>query len=89
MKLADALRTEMKAKGIGQSELARRLGVRQPTIWAWLNGSQPGARNLQRIASALGIDAGAIDLSPSHAEPHRDNTLTSRSGRRGVQQRAS
>ncbi|NYD91417.1 XRE family transcriptional regulator [Sphingomonas melonis] len=44
----------MKARGIGQSDLARRVGVQQGTISKIINGSTSNSRYLLRIARELG-----------------------------------
>lgn len=50
---------------ITQTELARRLGVKQPTVWEWLhNQSSPSAENLQKLSRETGI---SIDELLSHA----------------------
>jgi transcriptional regulator with XRE-family HTH domain len=46
---------------MSQAELARASGVRQPTIAAIESGAQKTARNLPRIAAALGVDIWEID----------------------------
>lgn len=51
----------MAAKQISQAELARRVGVTQPTVWGWLAGdSQPSARTLKKLASATGLSIDAL-----------------------------
>ena len=49
------------ALSMSQAELARASGVRQPTIAAIESGTQKTARNLPRIAAALGVDIWEID----------------------------
>lgn len=44
----------MKAKGIGQTDLARRVGVQQGTISKIINGSTTNSRYLLHIARELG-----------------------------------
>lgn len=43
----------MDAAGIGQTELARRVGVRQPTIHKLLNDQRYGSTHLHKIAREL------------------------------------
>lgn len=31
--------------GGSQAEAARAIGLKQPSVWAWLNGGQPSAKN--------------------------------------------
>lgn len=50
------LRTWMELHDVSQSELARRMDLSQPTIWAWLHGeSMPSLENLRRLAAETGI----------------------------------
>lgn len=54
----------MEKKGIGQSELASRIGVGQPAISMMLNRQcRPQRRTIRKIADALNVDA--TDLWPS------------------------
>lgn len=41
-------------RGLSQSELARRVGVRQPTIFKVVSGSSSQSKHLHRIARELG-----------------------------------
>lgn len=52
---------ERRARGISMNELARRTGLRQPTI-SILESSQPNPKldTLLRIAEALELDLGAV-----------------------------
>jgi transcriptional regulator with XRE-family HTH domain len=64
------LKSWMARQEITQVELARRLGVSQPTVWEWLNGhSRPSLDNLLALASETGItvDELARDLPPKAA----------------------
>jgi transcriptional regulator with XRE-family HTH domain len=49
----DRLRREMEKAGLTQAELARQLRVSQPTVFAWLNGSQPRADLYERLLVVL------------------------------------
>lgn len=44
----------MEAKGISQSEMARRVGVSQSTIWKLTQPGAQGSKHTHRIASILG-----------------------------------
>lgn len=44
----------MEALGLSQAELARRVGVRQPTIFKLTSGGGYGSKHLHRIARELG-----------------------------------
>jgi len=44
-----------------QAELARRVGVTQPTVWGWLSGdSLPSAETLKKLATATGLSIDAL-----------------------------
>lgn len=44
-----------KAKGITQTELAERLGIKRTTVSMWeMNASSPTARMIPALAAALG-----------------------------------
>jgi transcriptional regulator with XRE-family HTH domain len=51
--IADRLRERMQALGLSQAELARRVGVRQPTIFKLTTGGGYGSKHLHRIAREL------------------------------------
>jgi transcriptional regulator with XRE-family HTH domain len=51
---ADRLKRLMTANGMSQAELARRVGVRQPTIYKLLTGENYGSTHLHKIARELG-----------------------------------
>lgn len=47
---------QLQRRGISRTELARRMGVKQPFISQLLNGQrEPGLRVLERLAEALGV----------------------------------
>jgi transcriptional regulator with XRE-family HTH domain len=48
------LRERMNEEGISQAELARRVGVRQPTIFKLLTGENAGSTHIHKIARELG-----------------------------------
>jgi len=55
------LRTYLRRKRITQAEFARRLGVSQPTVWAWINGTKsPTVDNLVRIAQETNLSVDAL-----------------------------
>ena len=52
----DRMTGAREATGLGQAELAKRLGVKVKTIRAWENDqSEPRANKLQRLAGLLGV----------------------------------
>lgn len=43
--------------GLNQTELANKVGVKQPSVSKWENGTDvPGGENLQRLAMVLGVE---------------------------------
>jgi transcriptional regulator with XRE-family HTH domain len=57
MDLGERVRERMKALNISQSELARRVGVSQPTINNLINRSKRGSTHLHKVARELGTTA--------------------------------
>ena len=50
------LHLHMEKKKLSQSELARLMGVSQPTVWHWLNGSKfPRPAKLLKLADLTGL----------------------------------
>lgn len=54
MLIADRLRDLMVERGLSQSELARRVGVSQATIYKLVSGTGYGSKHLHNIAKHLG-----------------------------------
>ena len=61
-----------KGKGMTLAEVADRLGVSKPTVWAWEKGkARPIDERLPALAEALGVDPGLLvqaDEPPGLAE---------------------
>lgn len=57
MTLAERIQARMRKLGLSQSELARRVGLRQSTINALVNGDAQGSKHLHQIARALETSA--------------------------------
>lgn len=55
-----------RAKGLNQAELARKAGIKQPSLWALEHAvtKKPKAETLMRVATALGVPLREI-LRPS------------------------
>lgn len=53
MSIGARIREKLDALGINQTELARRVGVSQPTINALIRGENSGSKHLHRIAAEL------------------------------------
>ena len=57
-----------KLKGLTQGELAARLGVSKPTVWAWEQGrARPIEERMAAIAEVLGVESD--DLRPDRFTP--------------------
>ncbi|HKT86632.1 MAG TPA: helix-turn-helix transcriptional regulator [Novosphingobium sp.] len=62
--LGERLHRLRKLRGMTQGELAARLGVSKPTVWAWeQDRARPIEDRIQPIADALGVEV--ADLRPS------------------------
>lgn len=53
MGMGDRIEGLLKAKGWSQAELARRVGVSQPTIWKLVSGNAQTSKHLREIARQL------------------------------------
>jgi transcriptional regulator with XRE-family HTH domain len=63
--LARRLRRLRKQNGFSQGELAERIGVSKPTVWAWEHGrARPQEARLKGIADALGTTIDDLDGLP-------------------------
>lgn len=50
------LQRYLEDEAISQNDLAILVGVKQPTVWEWLNGkSKPSAARLQMLSRVTGI----------------------------------
>ncbi len=54
MIVGERVRERMQAAGLSQAELARRVGVAQPTIFKLIHSSKKGSAHLHRVARELG-----------------------------------
>lgn len=60
----ECLKQYLVDQDISQAELATRVGVKQPTVWEWLNGkSKPSAERLRTLSQVTGISIDRL-LSP-------------------------
>ena len=73
MSLGDRVRNLMAVQGLSQAELARRVGVKQPSIYAIINKNKSGTRTLHKLARELGTTpaylTGETDNPESDAPP--------------------
>lgn len=83
--LSERLTALMADKGLSQAELARMIGVKQPSIFKILSGQTLNPKNILEIAAALNVDphwlkTGEGDPDPSYrivevSEPQNPNTV--------------
>ncbi|HJA01848.1 MAG TPA: helix-turn-helix domain-containing protein [Candidatus Gallimonas gallistercoris] len=67
-RLAEAIRNS----GMTQTELARRLGIRQPTIGQYLSGrSMPALDTFANLCKVLDVDANDILCLDEHTDSTR------------------
>jgi phage repressor protein C with HTH and peptisase S24 domain len=85
MSMGDRIAARMRKLGMSQSELARRVGVEQPTIHMLIKGKSRTSGKLHRIAQELGTTVdwleGEIEDESAAATPARDfNALAEKLG---------
>ncbi|HDR1113280.1 TPA: helix-turn-helix transcriptional regulator [Pasteurella multocida] len=81
-KLSARLLSLMEEKGISQAELARRIGIKQPSVYKILSGETRNPTKILEIATALGVDAhwlktgeGSRDTSLIVSEPNAEHKV--------------
>lgn len=53
-------------RGLSLGDIASRLGVSKPTVWAWEHGkSRPVERRLTALAAALGVTTAGLEPAPA------------------------
>lgn len=83
--LSERLTSLMYEKGISQAELARLIGIKQPSVFKILSGETRNPKKILEIATALNVDphwlkTGEGDPEPSYrivevSEPQNPNTV--------------
>ena len=83
--LSERLTSLMNEKGISQAELARLIGIKQPSVFKILNGETRNPKKILEIATALNVDphwlkTGEGGPAPSYrivevSEPQNPNTV--------------
>lgn len=83
--LSERLTSLMNEKGISQAELARLIGIKQPSVFKILSGETRNPKKILEIATALNVDphwlkTGEGDPDPSYrivevSEPQKPNTV--------------
>lgn len=83
--LSERLTSLMYEKGISQAELARLIGIKQPSVFKILSGETRNPKKILEIAAALNVDphwlkTGEGDPDPSYrivevSEPQKPNTV--------------
>lgn len=83
MSISERLRAAMSASGVSQAELARRCGVKPPSVSGWLSAKAKflRAENLLAAAKVLGVSeqwlaTGAGDMHVDHIKPGSDQELS-------------
>lgn len=66
-----------RSKGMTLGDLAQRLGVSRPTVWAWEKGkTTPRPERMEAIAATFGVQVEELrDLTSRVAEPSRGDQL--------------
>jgi transcriptional regulator with XRE-family HTH domain len=59
-KFAENLTALLERNGINQKELAGKLGISQPSVSGWMNGSLPRHALLKRIAEHFGVSVSSL-----------------------------
>ncbi|WP_157219443.1 helix-turn-helix domain-containing protein [Flavisphingomonas formosensis] len=72
--IMEALRRELKGRGIRVSDLVTRLGVAEPTVRRWLRGQGLTLDRLDRLCAAVGVDM--RDLVARDDAPRESFTLS-------------
>jgi transcriptional regulator with XRE-family HTH domain len=68
------LRTRREELGLGQSQLAERIGVTQQTISRWESGEiVPPPKRLARLAQALDLDSNRMLSYAGYLDPEAEN----------------
>jgi len=81
-RFASALRAALAHEHMTQADLARELGVSQPTVSDWVNGKKtPGRDNLSRVQDVLGIPDEAIRVGTGDDEEQEDVVFVPRVAR--------
>lgn len=66
------IRELRERRGISQSELARRMGVKHPSVVQWETGkAMPAAAKLPKLAEVLGVEIGSSLTGPVRKDAHR------------------
>lgn len=71
--LQDRITTAMDAQGVGQAELARRLGIKQPSVHSLLNSSAGRTKYILDVARALGVRAEWLQYGENPMYPADDS----------------
>ncbi|OOF60834.1 repressor [Rodentibacter pneumotropicus] len=73
--LADRLATLMAEKGLSQAELARMIGIKQPSVFKILSGQTLNPKNIVEIATALGVNVHWLKTGEGEREAN-DKVIT-------------
>ncbi len=50
------IKQRREAKGLTQSQLAKRVGVTSESVWHWERGTLPKAQSLRKLAEVFEVD---------------------------------
>lgn len=66
----DRLRRWLADTETSQTGLAELVGVKQPTVWEWINGdSMPSGKNLLRLSDVTGLSIDELLSAPQTGKP--------------------
>lgn len=86
MTLGARVQELMTEQGLSQAELARRVGVTQPAIFALIHHNKTGTRNLNRIARELRTTPAYLEGETADRDSDVPDDLLSAEERRWVEQ---
>lgn len=72
--LGTRLRTAREKAGLSQAELARRVGIKQPSIQAIESGKVAGTKHLNTIARVLSVDPNWLEVPQKAAETFEEKS---------------
>lgn len=68
---ADRIKFIMEQRELSQSSLAELIGVSQPTVWGWLNGSVPQKRTIELMCEKLDLSTVWLQKGVGQPSPYR------------------
>jgi transcriptional regulator with XRE-family HTH domain len=73
------LKRYLDEEGLSQTEFGLSVGVKQPTIWGWINGTRsPSIENLKTLSHITGLTIDELlDHKPSRSNRGQHNNRNS------------